>query len=257
MVDADDAVFGAINDRGRRTLLDALFARDGQTLVELSALLPKMTRHGVMNHLRVLEAAGLVTSRRVGRHKFHYLNPVPIRLISDRWISKYAAPRVDTLVALAGRSEKGTTMEQPMHVYRAYIRASVDEVWQAIVDPDRTVQYFYGTRVQSDWEVGGAMNYLNADASELVSEGTLIAIDPPTRIEFTFTALWDPDLTAEGPCREVWELRDVNGMTELTIELYDVTEDSRTYTDFVQGFPYIVSGLKTLLETGTPLPPPS
>lgn len=251
-----DEVFRAIDDEGRRRLLDALFERDGRTLVELSALLPEMTRQGVTNHLRVLEGAGLVTTHKVGRQKFHYLNPVPIRLISDRWIGKFAAPRVDAIVALRNRTEKGNVMERPVHIYQAYIRASVDDVWQAIVDPDQTVQYFYGTRVQSDWEVGGAMNYTNADGSELVSEGTLIAIDPPKRIEFTFTALWDPELTAEGPCREVWALADVNGMTQLTIELYGVGEDSKTYTDFVQGFPYIVSGMKSLLETGTPLPAP-
>lgn len=255
----EDAVFRAIDDGGRRRLLDALFERDGQSLVELCDVLPEMTRHGVMNHLRVLADAGLVTSTKVGRQRFHYLNPVPIRLISDRWISKYADVRVDALVGLRARTEKGSSpMEsnQPVHVYEAYIRASVDDVWQAIVDPDRTVQYFYGTRVQSDWKVGGSMNYTNADGDELVSEGTLIAIDPPHRIEFTFTALWDPELTAEGPCREVWALADVNGMTRLTIELYDVTEDSKTYTDFVQGFPYIVSGMKSLLETGQPLPAP-
>ena len=251
-----DEVFGAINDAGRRRLLDALFERDGRPLVELSALLPEMTRQGVMNHLHVLESAGLVIARKVGRQKLHYLNPVPIRLISDRWINKYAAPRADALVGIKGRAEKGNVMEQPAHIYQSYIRASVEEVWQAIIDPDQTVQYFYGTRVQSDWQVGSPMNYLSTDG-ERVSEGTVLAIDPPNRIEFTFTALWDKALAAEGPCREVWSIRDVNGMSQLTIELYDVSTESATYRDFVEGFPYIVSGLKTLLETGTPLPSPN
>ena len=251
-----DETFAAINDDGRRLLLDALFERDGQTLVELAALLPDMTRQGVMNHLRILESAGMVMTHKVGRQKFHYLNPVPIQLISDRWISKYAAPRADTLVGIKDRAEKGNVMEQPVHIYQAYIRASVDDVWQAIVNPDQTVQYFYGTRVQSDWQVGSPMNYLNNDGDR-VSEGTVLAIDPPNRIEFTFTALWDQALATEGPCREVWSIRDVNGMSQLTIELYDLTTDSATYRDFVEGFPYIVSGLKTLLETGTPLPAPN
>ena len=91
---------------------------------------------------------------------------------------------------------------------------------------------------------------------EIVSEGTVLAIDPPRRIEFTFQPLWDDELAAEGPCREVWSIDEVNGMCRLTIELYDITTDSKTYTDFVQGFPYIVSGMKSLLETGTPLPAP-
>ena len=251
-----DEVFRAIDDSGRRALLDALFERDGQTLVELSALLPDMTRQGVMNHLRVLESAGLVTTHKVGRQRFHYLNPVPIKQISDRWISKYAAFRVDAIVALGDRAEKGTVMERPVHIYEAYIRASVDDVWQAIVDPDQTVQYFYGTRVQSDWQVGSPMNYTNADGTQLVSEGTVLAIDPPRRIEFTFTPLWDEALTAEGACREVWSIDAVNGMSQLTIELYEIAVDGPIHRDFAQGLPYIVSGMKSLLETGTPLPAP-
>lgn len=248
-------MFRAIDDDGRRTLLDALFERDGQTLTELAELLPDMTRQGVTSHLRVLESAGLVIAHKVGRQRFHYLNPVPIRLINDRWISKYAAPRVDALVAIRDRFEKGNLMDRPAHIYQAYIKASVDDVWQAIVDPDQTVQYFYGTRVQSDWQVGDSMNYHSADGG-LVSEGTVLAIDPPHRIEFTFTALWDERLAAEGPCREVWSIRDVNGMAELTIELHDIEVGGATYEDFVQGLPYIVSGLKSLLETGEALPPP-
>src|SRR6266487_564896 len=84
--DSSDDVFRALADRSRRLLLDSLFATDGQTLGELSARLPGMTRFGVMKHLRVLAAAGLVATRKVGREKLHYLNPVPIRLIHDRWI---------------------------------------------------------------------------------------------------------------------------------------------------------------------------
>ena len=81
-----DEVFKAINDPSRRLLLDKLYERDGQTLGELCAYLPEMTRFGVMSHLKILEEAELVTTRKQGRQKFHYLNPVPIRLIHDRWI---------------------------------------------------------------------------------------------------------------------------------------------------------------------------
>lgn len=146
-------------------------------------------------------------------------------------------------------------MSKPAHVYQAYIRATVKEVWEAIVDGDKTVQYFYGTRVESDWEPGSSMNYHDAKGG-LVSEGKIVSIDAPTRIEFTFQALWDPEMVEEGPAREVWEIKDVDGMAELTIELYDVLVGGKTYEDFVGGFPYIVSGLKSLLETGQGLPPP-
>ena len=86
-----DDVFRALADPTRRSLLDELFKEDGQTLTALEARLP-MTRFGVMKHLRVLEDAGLVVSKRRGREKLHFLNPVPIRLVHDRWVSKYAEP---------------------------------------------------------------------------------------------------------------------------------------------------------------------
>jgi DNA-binding transcriptional ArsR family regulator len=102
-----DAVFKALADDGRRALLDALRRRDGQTLHELTGVLPAMTRFGVMKHLRVLEDAHLVVTERAGRSKLHYLNPVPIREIHDRWIAHYAEPFVTSLLALRERAEQG------------------------------------------------------------------------------------------------------------------------------------------------------
>src|SRR5215831_19918338 len=90
-------------------LLDRLFERDGRSLRELESQL-RMTRFGVMQHLRILEAAGLVVTRKAGREKLHYLNPVPIQLIYDRWIGKYAAPRVAALADLKAALEGGTKM---------------------------------------------------------------------------------------------------------------------------------------------------
>jgi len=100
----DDRVFKALADPTRRHLLDRLFERDGRSLGELEGDL-EMTRFGVMKHLRVLEEAGLVTSRRSGREKLHFLNPVPIRLVHDRWIDKYTERRVAALADLKERLE--------------------------------------------------------------------------------------------------------------------------------------------------------
>jgi DNA-binding transcriptional ArsR family regulator len=105
-----DEVFKALADEGRRSLLDALRGGDGQTLGELCEVLPQMTRFGVMKHLAVLESAHLVVTERAGRSKLHYLNPVPIREIHDRWISNYAEPFVTGLLALRERSQRA---EQP------------------------------------------------------------------------------------------------------------------------------------------------
>ena len=104
MADDDDRVFKALADRTRRFLLDRLFVRDGRTLTELESEL-EMTRFGVMKHLRVLEDAGLVVSRRSGREKLHYLNPVPIRLVHDRWIDKYTERQVSALSDLKTQLE--------------------------------------------------------------------------------------------------------------------------------------------------------
>ncbi|MFD2083125.1 ArsR/SmtB family transcription factor [Actinopolymorpha cephalotaxi] len=103
----DDEVFKALADPTRRFLLDLLFTRDGRTLTELESEL-EMTRFGVMKHLRVLEAADLVVTRRSGREKLHFLNPVPIRLIHDRWIDKYAERRVSALADLKVQLENPT-----------------------------------------------------------------------------------------------------------------------------------------------------
>jgi DNA-binding transcriptional ArsR family regulator len=144
--DAEDAAseeadaFKALADPSRRLLLDSLFDADGQTLGELAAQLPGMTRFGVMKHLRILETAGLVTSRKVGRERLHYLNPVPIRLIHDRWIGKYAEAWAAGLANLKERLEAEASA-RPRSVFETYIRATPEEVWQAITNPEVKSRY--------------------------------------------------------------------------------------------------------------------
>ncbi|MEO8274540.1 MAG: helix-turn-helix domain-containing protein, partial [Chloroflexota bacterium] len=157
MDDSTAPAFRALADPSRRLLLDGLIERDGQTLGELTARLPDMTRFGVMKHLDVLEGAGLISTRKVGREKRHYLNPVPIRRIHDRWISKYAAPVIGTMSAIKDHLEAPPVAIPPdeiEHVYSIYINADPERVWRAITDGAETEQYYYGTRVKSDWKVG-------------------------------------------------------------------------------------------------------
>lgn len=251
-----DDIFKALGDSSRRRLLDALFEQDGRSLGELAELLPEMTRFGVMNHLSVLEEAGLLTTRRAGRRKLHYLNPVPVRQIHDRWIDKFTAPRVGALTSLKAELEGATPMSRPDHVYQVIINVEPERVWDAITSGDLTVQYFYGTRVESDWEVGSPIVYTYPDGS-VAADGEILSIDPGREVEMTFHARWDPDLDAEGPAREIWRVEDFGGASKLTMELYDTPYGSKTYEDFTNGLPYIVSGMKTLLETGERLPSPS
>ncbi|HKX75054.1 MAG TPA: SRPBCC domain-containing protein [Acidimicrobiia bacterium] len=248
-----DEVFRALNDPHRRLLLDRLYGNDGQTLLELSEALPEMTRFGVMNHLRILEGANLVVTRRSGRHKHHYLNPVPIRLIHDRWINKYTLPWVGALAGLKTHLEKGRTgMAEPVHVYQVFIGCKVDDAWRAITDGQITQHYYYGTIVESDWLPGSPLRYLYPDGS-VAADGEVIAVDPPHRLEMTFQPHWDPEFERQGPVRMVWDLQAANGSVKLTVQLFDLEPGSRLYEDFTGGISYIVSGLKTLLETGRPL----
>src|SRR5215213_10799483 len=168
MDDSTALAFRALADPSRRLLLDRLFERDGQTLGELTGHLPEMTRFGVMRHLDVLETAGLISTRKEGREKRYFLNPVPIRLIHDRWISKYAAPVVGAMSALKGHLEAATMAVPPDeidHVYSIFINASPERIWQAITNGDDTLQYYYGTRVKSDWAPGAPLTYDNPDGS--------------------------------------------------------------------------------------------
>jgi len=245
-----DAVFRALDDSSRRLLLDSLFDEDGQTLAQLTTQLPTMTRFGVMNHLRVLEDAGVVVTRKVGRNKHHYLNPVPIREVHDRWISRYTEPLAGGLSRLKQQLE-GETMTAPSHVYQTYIRCTPEAAWDAIVNGDQTVQYYYGTRVESDFTEAAPVRYLSPDGS-VVADGVIIAVEKPHRLELMFHARWDQELSDEGPVRMVWIIDEADGLTSVTVESH-LDPESKTYGEFSGGIPYIVAGMKTLLETGKPL----
>lgn len=248
-------VFRALADPSRRVLLDRLFERDGQTLGELCTHLPEMTRFGVMRHLDVLVGAGLVTTVRVGRQKRHFLNPVPIRLVHDRWIGKFAAPIAGGLSALKQHLEVEAMSASPEtidHVYSVVIAAPPERVWRAITDGDETVGYYYGTRVDSTWVAGSPLRYTYPDGS-VAADGTVLEIEPPKRLRMTFHARWDPEIEADGPVEMTWALVSSGPATTLTVTTSGLRPGSRTAQDFSGGIVWIVSGLKTLVETGRPL----
>ena len=246
-------VFRALSDPSRRLLLDRLFERDGQTLGELCGYLPGMNRFGVMRHLGVLEEADLVSTRKVGREKRHYLNPIPIRLAHDRWISKYAEPVLGAMSALKNHLE-GRTMSAPDHVYSVFIKAAPERVWRAITDGVETEQYYYGTRVGSEWKPGSRITYDYPDGS-VAADGEVLEVDPPRRLAMTFHARWDPEIEAEGPVRMTWEIEPAEGggASKLTVITSGLKAGSKTEREFTGGIVYIVSGLKTYVETGVPM----
>src|ERR671916_2554504 len=152
-----DAVFKALADPARRRLLDELFREDGQTLSALEGRFD-MSRFGVMKHLKQLEEAGLVVTRREGREKRHFLNPVPIRLVHDRWVSKYAEPWAAAL------SDLKTRLERPVEkVFEIYIRVTPERLWEAITSPEDRAKYNFGATVRSDWTPGSRMEMQAGD----------------------------------------------------------------------------------------------
>ena len=189
----------------------------------------------------------------MGREKRHYLNPVPIRRIHDRWISKYAAPVVGTMSAVKDHLE-GPPMAAPLpdeieHVYTIFINASPERVWQAITNGDDTVQYYYGTRVVSDWAVGSRVSYDYPDG-RVAADGEVLVVEAPFRLETTFHARWSLEAEAEGAITHVWELAEADGATRLTVTTKGLKKGSAQAEGFGEGMIYIVSGLKTYLEGG-------
>ena len=259
-----DAVFRALADPTRRELLDELFRRDGQSLGELEGGLP-MTRFGVMKHLSVLEQAGLITTRRQGRHKLHFLNPVPIRQVHDRWVSKYAEPWAATLSALKDQLEEDTNMDandsgrRPWtagpteKVFEIYIHTTPEGLWDAIVDPALRARYNFGVAVNSDWQAGSEYE-LTTPQGQRIAVGENLEVEPPKRLVQSFTALWSEDVRREGTSRVTWEIEPVGDSCRLTVTHDQMRQDANG--EIYGGWPQILSGLKTLLETGEDLTTP-
>ncbi len=243
-----DEVFRALADPTRRSLLDELFRADGQTLTELEQRLP-MTRFGVMKHLRVLEEAGLVVTSRRGREKLHFLNPVPIRLVHDRWVSKYAAPWAAALSDLKQSLE--STMEK---VFEIYIRTTPERLWEAITDPEIRSKYNFGARVTSDWTIGSRFEMGAPGAPGLLGEGVNLDVDPPRRLVQSMVALWSDDVRSEGTSRVTWEIEPVGDSCRLIVTHDELREGANN--ELYGGWPMILSGLKTWLETGQLLTTP-
>jgi uncharacterized protein YndB with AHSA1/START domain/DNA-binding transcriptional ArsR family regulator len=244
-----DEVFRAFADPTRRELLDELYRRDGQTLGELQARLP-ITRFGVMKHLRVLEDAHLITTRRRGREKLHFLNPVPIRLVHDRWVSKYTEPWASGLTSLKRELEEEKTMEK---VFEIYIKTTPERLWQAITNPDLRSKYSFGVATVSDWTEGSTYKSAPPGGPE-IAEGTNLEVDPPRRLVQSFHALWGEDVKTEGTSRVTWEIEQVADSCRLIVTHDQLREAANE--QLYGGWPMILSGLKTLLETGELLTTP-
>lgn len=252
----DNKVFEALSDPTRRKLLDQLFERDGRTLSELASEF-EMTRFGVMKHLRVLEEASLVVTRKVGREKLHYLNPMPIQTLYERYVHKFAEQRTTLLSTLksalesqggAGRVEAAETRQ----VYQVFIKSTPEMVWNAITTPEFTKQYFYGTAI----EVTPERSICHGPDGTLWADQAVMEFNPPRRLVQEWHFLYDPEMAKEASSRVTWEIDVVNeGVCKLTV-IHDQLEGApETAKSVSGGWMYVLSGLKTVLETGKGLNP--
>lgn len=238
-------VFKALGDETRRFLLDCLRERNGQTLGELCERV-EMTRQAATQHLALLEAANLISTERRGRQKLHYLNPVPINEIQERWIGRFEQPRLAALATIKERAE----MTNPNYVYVTYIESTPERVWQAITDPELSAAYWGHSNVSTDWQVGSRWEHRRIDGSGLNDGGGLVLeSDPPRRLLFSWVDDGD-DPNAPTAERVAFDIEPYDDIVRLTVTHHNMAPEAGA----ANGWPAVLANLKSFLETGKPLP---
>ncbi|AGL14867.1 metalloregulator ArsR/SmtB family transcription factor [Actinoplanes sp. N902-109] len=235
-----DEVFRALADPTRRRLLDRLREGNGRTLGELCEPLA-MTRQSATQHLGVLEAANLISVVRRGREKLHYLNPVPLHELQERWIDTFERPRLRALSAVKRRAE-GTVSDRPAYVYVTYIQSTPEAVWNALTDADLTAAYWGHANV-SDWQPGSRWEHVRTDGSGVADvAGRVVVAEPPRRLVTTWA---DKDDHTQVTI-DIEPFHDIVKLT-VTHENLPTAEDVQLVS---RGWPAVLANLKTLLETG-------
>jgi DNA-binding transcriptional ArsR family regulator/uncharacterized protein YndB with AHSA1/START domain len=261
-----DEVFRALSDPSRRRLLDSLNSRNGQSLRELCAGLD-MARQSVSKHLAILADANLVTTVWRGREKLHYLNAAPINEIAERWINHYDQPRVSALSDLK-KALEGTAMSKPEFVYTTYINTTPERLWQGLTEPTFTRRY-WGIAWESDWRPGSTMTLEIDEGAVKIADPAQVVLesDPYRRLSYTwhtFTPEWAAaygvsdehfaKVSSERRSKVTFDIEPVGEMVKLTVIHDDFDEGSAVLPGIREGWPRILSDLKTLLETGDTLP---
>lgn len=246
-----DRVFKALADPTRRRLLDSLRLANGQTLGELCKQ-TDMARQSVTQHLALLEEANLISIVRRGREKLHYLNPVPIHDIQQRWIAPFEQPRLRILDAVKRHAEEPDMTEAtPTFVYVTYIHSTPERVWHALTDADLTGEYWGHSNV-SDWQVGSRWEHQRVDGSGIADGvGTVLEAEPPTRLVMTFEEAGVE--SGDAPSTVTFLIEPYHDIVRLTVTHVNLA--TREDFDAVSaGWPAVMANLKSLLETGNVLP---
>ncbi|MBW8487597.1 ArsR/SmtB family transcription factor [Actinomadura parmotrematis] len=242
-----DAVFRALADPTRRRLLDRLHEENGPTLGRLCAGLG-MSRQAASQHLAVLEEAGLVTVVRRGRERLHYLNPVPLHEVQERWIDKFERPRLRALAELKRRAEDAVS-DRPTYVYVTYIESTPGKVWEALTDAELTAAYWGHANV-SDWRPESRWEHRRTDGSGVVDAGgTVLEADPPRRLVLTFGP---PEEGAEAST-VAFDIEPYGAIVRVTVTHTDLPDEEQRDVA-AKGWTAVLANLKTLLETGHVLP---
>jgi DNA-binding transcriptional ArsR family regulator/uncharacterized protein YndB with AHSA1/START domain len=255
-----DDVFKALADPTRRRLLDSLNTRNGQNLSDLCRGMD-MARQSVTKHLEILEAADLVITVRRGRERLHYLNAAPINDIADRWIDRYHRERVRALADLKDALEDNTVQMQSF-VYKTYIKTTPEQLWRGLTEPAFTKRY-WNTEFVTDWQPGSAMTWKMRGLTIEDPEQVVVEADPYRKLSYTWHT-FTPELGVEfGFDADEWaklgterrstvtfEIEDLDSHVKLTVIHDDFQPDSTAVTMVSEGWPHVLSDLKTLLETG-------
>jgi DNA-binding transcriptional ArsR family regulator len=265
-----DAVFKALSDPCRRRLLDRLHARNGQNLTELCAGLG-IARQSVTKHLAVLEAAKLVTTERRGRERLHYLNAAPINDIGDRWLGRYDLERARALADVK-RALEESAMADTSFVYSTYIKTTPKQLWSALTNPAFTLRYL-GAALHSDWQVGSPILWQSeTEGEQKTLDHTVLESVPYRRLSYTRHTYqpehaelfgWPDErlaeLQQERRSKVSFDIEPVGTAVKLTL-IHDDFEPGSPMLEAVAGrtphsggWPEVLAGLKTLLETGTTL----
>ena len=245
--DLMDAIFKALNDPTRRALMDSLRRKDGQSLSDLEEQLD-MTRFGVMRHLKVLEDAHLVITRRHGRFKHHYLNALPLQEMLDRWVAPFLQPQASALSDLKAKLERESVMGKPDFMMQTFIRCTQDALWDALTKADQMAMYhFMCNDVRGDAKPDNVTEFILPDGNPMLRQVTT-EMDPKTRIAMTFEPMF---MGPDAPASHMVYVIEAQGDTcKLTIEHYDMAPGQE---GFAEGWARLAASLKSYLETGSAL----
>jgi uncharacterized protein YndB with AHSA1/START domain/DNA-binding transcriptional ArsR family regulator len=242
-------IFKALADPTRRHLLDRLRENNGQTLGELCDRVG-MTRQSVSQHLDLLEDASLISTVRRGREKFHYLNPVPIYQIQERWIARFERPRLLALGDIKRLAEEKGVTDKPSFVYVTYVRSTPVKVWDALTDPELTAEYWGHSNV-SDWQAGSAWEHQRTDRTRAADvAGKVLESSPPWRLVMTWS---DPGADTDDPSIVTFDIEPYEDIVRLTVTHENLAGEADC-TAKASGWAAVISNLKSFIETGHALP---